>query len=85
MIWGHHMTPEDAWARAIKIVGGPSAMANAIGVSKQRLSQWTACKAIYVPLAARAVQVAVRRTSEIIKDPPTKRDLAPVIYPKQRR
>lgn len=76
------MTEETALAQAIRIVGGKSALAAAIStpakpVSAQTIGQWKKCPAERVL----AVEAAVMRAKERLRNAPTRHQLRPDIYP----
>lgn len=79
------MTREQAWKTAIKIVGGPCAMARELGFSKQRVSQWTRCRPKYADEVNRAVRRAIRRTNALLRSAPTRADLAPIPYSPKKK
>lgn len=76
------MTPEEALASAIRIVGGKSALAAAITVldpkkpcSSQAVTQWTRCP-------AKRVQIVLEAIASVRDFPaPNAHDLRPDIYP----
>jgi DNA-binding transcriptional regulator YdaS (Cro superfamily) len=72
------MTPEKALKAAIKIIGGPAAVAREIGaVTRQAVTQWKQCPAGHVLELEKAVQ----RAKDRLKVAPTKHDLRPDLYP----
>lgn len=64
------MTPQQALRRALKIVGGISALARALNIERQAVQQWTV-----VPVR-RVIDVEVATGSQI-----SRHDLRPDIYP----
>jgi DNA-binding transcriptional regulator YdaS (Cro superfamily) len=75
------MTPEEAFQKAVKIVGGGTALAKEIGASKQQISQWKRVPERWVmPVAD-----AVRRAKEVLRRAPTEHDLRPDLYPRRRK
>lgn len=77
------MTPKQAFRKAVKVVGGPSAMARALGYSPNRIGNWM--KRGMPEDEALAVEKATAdHGTEVV----TKEQLAPRLYrpvPKERR
>jgi DNA-binding transcriptional regulator YdaS (Cro superfamily) len=65
------MTREDALKRAIEIVGSPTKLAKALGVTQQAVSSWRIAP--------------VRRVLDIEKADVSRHSLRPDFYPRERR
>lgn len=81
------MTEQEAIGAAIKIVGGVGALAAEINaekgqkrISAQAVGQWTRCPKNRVL----AVEAAVRRAKQRLRDAPTRFDLRQDLYPRSK-
>lgn len=69
------MTPQEALALAIQIVGGPSALAAEIGTTRQAVRQWNVCPEPRLEAVMRALERAKSR----VRKAPTRKMLCPKI------
>jgi DNA-binding transcriptional regulator YdaS (Cro superfamily) len=60
------MTPEQALAEAVRIVGSKQELADRIGVSRQAVSQWRRCPVKHAVAVERAVRAVLRRAPKLV-------------------